>query len=145
MSDSIILVDVGGTHIRFSIFQENGITSPVQWCISEFDDFSTAVKKFLANKKITFSGMIIGAAGIRMKNSIQLTNYTWLIDADKIKSDFSLQYVTLVNDFSLQGWGLLACSDKYHTHLGQYVKPQKGTCAVIGSGTGLGCLFFNGK
>lgn len=138
----IILVDVGGTHIRFSIYQNDEMSEPVQWRISEFNEFSSAVKKFLSDSQEVCSGMVIGAAGIRTENSIQLTNYTWLIDADKIKSEFNLQFVTLVNDFSLQGLGLLACEESYHKHLGAYVKPQKGTCAVIGSGTGLGVCFL---
>ena len=139
---SVILVDVGGTHIRFSIYLNGEMSEVVQWRISEFDDFSSAVRQFLSDKKDTFSGMIIGAAGIRTANCIQLTNYTWLIDAEKIKSDFQLQFVTLVNDFSLQGLGLLVCKEAYHKHLGAYIKPQQGTCAVVGSGTGLGVCFL---
>lgn len=137
-----LLADVGGTNVRFALYQKEEITASSTYKIRHFDSFESAVRSFLAQANTGVDGFIIGAAGIKKNNAIQLTNYRWIIDAFALKTTFHLKEVILVNDFSLQGLGLIDCEVADYVMLGKAPLPQNGTRAVIGAGTGLGVCFL---
>ncbi len=140
---TFLLADVGGTNVRFALYQKEEITASSTCKIRHFDSFESAVRSFLAQTNSGVDGFIIGAAGIKKNNAIQLTNYRWIIDAAALKTTFHLKEVILVNDFSLQGLGLIECKADDYVPLGaESVLPQNGIRAVIGAGTGLGVCFL---
>ncbi len=137
-----LLADVGGTNVRFALYQKEEVVAASTFKIRHFDSFESAVRSFLAQTNSSVDGFIIGAAGIKKNNAIQLTNYRWNIDALLLKTTFRLKEVILVNDFSLQGLGLIDCEVADYISLGGTTVSPNGTRAVIGAGTGLGVCFL---
>lgn len=143
MSEVLLLADIGGTHVRFAIY--NGIQSE---CVEKYRTrnyftFEEAVSAYLEQHHLMMKGMIIGAAGIRQNNRVQLTNCPWVIDTEALKSSFKIEKIVLLNDFSLQGLGVLQCKETDFISIGEITeKSFNSPCAVIGAGTGLGVCFL---
>lgn len=143
MKNAVLLADVGGTNVRMALYRGEEITFSTTYQIRHFDSFESAVCSFLAKTNADVDRFIIGAAGIKKNNVIRLTNYHWSIDATALKALFHLREVILVNDFSLQGLGLVECEKADYISLGGLTVPPDGTRAVIGAGTGLGICFLS--
>ena len=65
-----LLADVGGTNVRFALYQKEEITASSTCKIRHFDSFESAVRSFLAQANSGVDGFIIGAAGIKKNNVI---------------------------------------------------------------------------
>lgn len=143
LKKAFLLADVGGTNVRFALLQGTEILSPVCYQNRHFATFASAVRSYLEQTKADVGAFIIGAAGIKKKNSIDLTNYNWKISTTALKKDFHLREVVLVNDFSLQGLGIIDRAETDFIPVGQQpMSRPDGTRAVIGAGTGLGVCFL---
>ncbi len=142
MFDVLLLADIGGTHVRFSVYNGKEAILYDKYLIRDFASFEAAVYAYMSEHQLVLKGMVIGAAGVRHNGVIQLTNCRWIIDADNLKKQFQIDNVVLVNDFSLQGWGVLQCvADDFQT-IGGGEAISATTQVVIGCGTGLGVCFL---
>ncbi len=141
MTAVLLLVDIGGTHIRFSAYDGKSATGYARYLIRDFASFETAVRTYVAENNLTLRGMIIGAAGMRLNNVIRLTNCPWVIDAQELQRIFEIEQIVLLNDFSLQGFGVLQCEKDDLKAIGSGEVNPDGFRAVIGAGTGLGICF----
>ncbi len=142
MSEVLLLVDIGGTHVRFSAYDGKSAILYDKYLIREFVSFEAAARTYVRKHNLTLKGMVIGAAGVRHNDVIQLTNCPWVIDSAELKTQFLIDNVVLVNDFSLQGWGVLQCvADDLQTFGGDTVV-EATPRVVIGCGTGLGVCFL---
>lgn len=141
MAKKWLLADVGGTHVRFSVYEGGTVLAPVKYRINAFERFEQALTAYFEQEKITVDGFVIGAAGAKKNNVVRLTNYPWEIDANRLQLQFKLSGVYLVNDFVLQGLGIIECTGVDLISFGP--KPDSaGARAVIGAGTGLGVCFL---
>lgn len=148
MSNVFLLADIGGTHVRFSTYDGAKTSQSEKYRTREFFTFEDAAKAHIQKHGLTVSGMIIGAAGIRQNNMIKLTNCPWVIDTAVLKEVFKIDTVILLNDFTLQGLGILSCAQEDYMQIGApegapaFQEAPSGPRAVIGAGTGLGVCFL---
>ena len=77
-------------------------------------------------------------AGPVVNDTCVLTNLAWVLDARRLETELEIPQISLINDFSAVGYGILGLETKDLYPL-QAVTPQPGApIAVIGAGTGLG-------
>ena len=139
----ILLADIGGTHARFALYHHTHMT-PIQIYDNQdytsFHDILTTYLKTLSQKPTVF---ILGGAGIIQKNTLHFSNLNWEINAKQLKKEFHFQNVLFVNDFTLQGLGVLKLKKKDILPLSDQKPISTQPSVLIGPGTGLGCCFIH--
>jgi len=146
----ILAGDVGGTKVRLALFEERGgilCTHEEKFASREFPDFTTLLKKFLANaKQLKVSNACFGIAGPVREGICKATNLPWEVSARVLEKDMKIPKVDLINDLEANAWGLrcLAVDEFFTVNEGV---PHPGNRALISAGTGLGeaGLFWDGK
>lgn len=137
-----LLSDVGGTNIRFSCFKDGVLTSIEYFKRSDFKDITAAIDMYLSLSHEDPDTMILGVAGLVEKNKVFLTNGNWEINASVLEAKYHQKKVFVVNDFVLQGYGVLTLEEDELLALGTGQIEQKEPCVVLGPGTGLGVCFL---
>lgn len=152
----ILAGDVGGTKCNLALFSEqNGkleIAFRQRFASKDFAKFDLIIKEFtrqasshLNGDKVRAAGF--GVAGPVINNRIHATNLPWIIDADSLTKELSLETVALMNDLGAWGHSLehLPPEDFVVLNPG---KPVPGASrALLAAGTGLGesVLYWDGK
>jgi glucokinase len=154
--DSLVAVDIGGTHARFAIATPGraGTTidlgEPITLKSHASASFQTAWEQFARQYgsplprrvAIAIAGPI-GDPG-DPNRVIRFTNNPWTIRPAALHAELGVDQVTLVNDFGAVGHAvahLVAAGDYAHfIHLSgpEVPFPAGGTLSVVGPGTGLG-------
>ena len=135
--NKILLLDLGGTNLRYALFEEGSAevrdTKKIALdTISNFDDFiEDLVKKF------NIHSMIISAAGPKVNGVISMTNRDLVIDEQALKVKFNLHKCFLLNDWESIGYSLSNIKD-VEIELIKKGNPFNSNTFFIGPGTGLG-------
>ncbi len=143
LGKKITVFDVGGTKARGAQIRliESGseIEDTTEFKLKEFQDFESVLKLWFKDHEKS-SELIVGVAGpVDSAQETLLTNLSLLISKAKIQKQFSFLNVTIVNDMTLQCYGVM------HAQPAKVLQPQKlnvastsGNKAVLALGTGLG-------
>lgn len=137
-----LLVDVGGTNIRYAIANhiDDDITDINKFPFNE-KNFENLIQKLIKDNNIDI--LIISIAGPKINNTITMTNRNYTFDSDRMKDKFNLQKCILLND-----WESIAHSYNYISKDIKYIKEGSkfnDTKLFIGPGTGLGASLSIGK
>lgn len=139
---SVLLADIGGTNLRFTFLNDTNI-SPLQYYkTSDFSTLSDVLDIYLSQEKIKPSKMIFGVAGIIQNKKSKLTNADFQIDVSELEQKYPDTKILLVNDFVLQGYGILSADKKDLYPLTDKQNETIGPKLVLGPGTGLGSCFL---
>ena len=138
----ILLADVGGTNIRFSILENDKISEIEYYKTSDFKNIETALESYLQKVNKQPQKMVLGVAGLIQNGIAQLTNADFKISQPQLESIYPKTKIILVNDFILQGYGILKTNEKDLYLLNGTNTPQIGNKIVLGPGTGLGSCFL---
>lgn len=136
-----LLVDVGGTNVRFATLMEDGaIAHSEAWFTAFYPDFAAAVAAYGACVGLEFpvGAVCVCAAGPVIADVIDLTNCPWKIVRSDIARATGASRVLLVNDFAAVARALpgLAADGLVQTGGGS---PLAGAPKIaLGPGTGLG-------
>lgn len=113
-----------------------------------YPDLVPMIREFLESATETLGevpqpeGACFGIAGPVVKETCQLTNLSWFLEADRLERDLNIARVNLINDFAAIGYGVLGLSAE-ELHPLQAVEPDgDAPIAVLGAGTGLGEAFL---
>jgi len=152
--------DLGGTNTKLGIAGiKEGKTVPLflaRFKTQEIDSLVPAIEETLdyARKKhgIELEAACFGAAGVVSPDGAQckLTNASWSIDLNEIKSKIGLRSARLLNDFEAIGYGINILdmdNEKDVLKLKPDLPHRTGTKALMGAGTGVGksiLLYRNG-
>jgi len=143
---NILLADVGGTNARFALYNHTRMTSIKIFNNRDYTSFHEILTTYLESISQTPTDFILGGAGIIQKNILYFSNLNWKINTKELKKEFHFKNVLLVNDFVLQGLGLLKLKKKDLLPLSNQKVDSSQPILLIGPGTGLGCCFIhNGK
>lgn len=83
-----------------------------------------------------------GIAGPVVDNTSELTNLGWFLQADSLAHELDIPNISLINDFSATGYGVLGLQDDDLEVLQAAEAVQQAPIAIIGAGTGLGQGFL---
>lgn len=147
--EQTLLGDIGATNARFSLLA-NGALGPItEFEVARYARFPDVVAAFLNmhRDQAQVTQALLAAAGPVEGERCKLTNCSWIIDGDELRTTFRLARVRLVNDFAATAYSLpsLSAGDLHAIGGGQAVPGAP--MAVLGPGTGLGvaCLVPGAK
>lgn len=138
-----ILVDMGGTHVRFAV-EEGGAPSEIKkYKAADFKTFEQALEKYISEcgLKQKFSLRIATAAHPDEKNVWRFVNRNkWEIDVSALGN-----VEIILNDFEAATWGLTGLQDQKTLSKGKENKNAARCLIGPGTGLGLGYLTLAGK
>ena len=137
-----LLVDVGGTNIRYAIANnlDEDISDINKSSFNE-KNFENLLQKLIKDNNI--DTLIVSIAGPKLNNSITMTNRNYTFNSDRIKSKFNLQECIILND-----WEAIAHSFNFISKDIRYIKKGSkfnDTKLFLGPGTGLGAALSIGN
>jgi len=139
-----LLIDLGGTNIRYASFIENTLSRISKEKISD-KDFIPFLTKLLEEEKNEINCLVIAAAGPNNQRSINLTNRDLLIDASELKTKLNLKECLLLNDWEAVAHSLSEINQESFLPIKSGAASNENTL-LIGPGTGLGVtLIINGQ
>jgi glucokinase len=144
-----LVADVGGTHVRFGIAVEDGsqglrVHCVRRYAVRAYESISAAANHYREATQgvpASLQRAAVAVAGRVDADSVQLTNSDWSFSARALSEAQHLRDVQVVNDFEAVGHavGALHPSDLEPIGPQRIELPLKrGTCAIVGVGTGLG-------
>jgi len=138
----ILALDLGGTHQRIAIMQDDKILKKKDIDLKELIPQINQFLKECSEEGHETEICCISAAGPIENNKCKLTNTDFVIDADEIKKDTLLKEVILINDFTAIGYAIsyIDFSHEYLTVLQE--GDSFGNKGVIGPGTGMGVSYI---
>ncbi len=139
---SVLLADIGGTNIRLMLLNETQVSFLQYYKTSNYRTLSDVLKEYLTPISIIPQKMIFGVAGIIQEDITRLTNADFEINLLDLKKEYPNTKIKLVNDFELQGWGILKAKEKDLRPLTSNTKEEQDIKLVLGPGTGLGSCFL---
>ncbi len=142
---TILLADIGGTNIRFAWYQNATVSPITTYKCASFQNIFEAIDCYMKRTNEQPTDIIIGAAGNVQNRSVQLTNCAWYISESILQKHYKLQSCLIVNDFVLQGLGVLQLKATDKVQLGGGRSQTKEPIAVVGAGTGLGVCFLTAQ
>ncbi len=139
-----LLIDLGGTNIRYASFIENKLSEISKEKIAD-KDFVSFLTKLLKKEKNEIDCLVIAAAGPNNQSSISLTNRDLLIDASELKTKLNLKECLLLNDWEAVAQSLSEINQESFLPI-KNGAPLNENTVLIGPGTGLGVtLIINGQ
>jgi glucokinase len=146
----ILAADIGGTKTIFALYSPTiaGVSLKVeyQFVSQNYKSFSHLIDEFLSliqNTKITTACLAI--AGPVIDGKCRTTNLPWEIATTDLQEVLKTNSVYLLNDLEATAYGMLYLHESEFIDLNPNAKYNKGNCAVIAAGTGLGeaMLYFD--
>ena len=135
----ILLVDVGGTNIRYAVYDSNSPDiNDVHKTKFETKVFEEILKKIIDVNNV--DQLVISAAGPKIDNTISMTNKNFVLNSDELRKKFNLKKCYLLND-----WEAIAYSYDYVFDNIKFIKNGKkfnNQILFLGPGTGLGAALL---
>ena len=146
---NVLGADIGGTKVNLAIFEwREGRLSCVRtesYHSRELDGLPTALERFVGRDAPPLDAAAFGVAGPVQKDRAQITNLSWSVDGNNLRSVLGIRRVKLINDLEATAYGVLTLesADVLVLNAGTAIP---GNAAVIAAGTGLGegLLFWDG-
>jgi glucokinase len=142
---SLVVVDVGGTHIRFAIAKrgyDHLIELEQQMVVrtADYPDLKSAWAVFEKAARPLPRDAAIAVACPTDASVLRLTNVQWTIAKDSLPHDLGLDRIVILNDFVAVGHAVLSVPKDHLLHVcgPQQPLPSSGIISVVGPGTGLG-------
>lgn len=146
---NVLIGDIGGTKTILAVFSsETGPNQPLvemTYPSTHYASLEAIIAEFLAAVKLPVASACFAIAGPIVAGRAQVTNLTWVVDSEVLKSTFMWPEVKLLNDLESVAYAIaiLRPSDIYTINPG--VPVEGGNVAVLAPGTGLGEAFLTYK
>lgn len=147
-ADSVLLADVGGTHVRFALADparaQPLLDASIQASrVADFASLTEAARAYLNGIGAQPRHGVFAIAGPVEGDQVRMTNHPWTISRAQVCAGLDLVSLQLVNDFAAMGRciALLGAGDVQR--IGRIEPVRVGASprqafAVLGPGTGLG-------
>lgn len=145
----ILAGDIGGTKTRLGLFEwEQGHLQSIfekAYSSKAYPGLETILADFM--KELNgINSACLGVAAPVIGKKVKLTNLPWVMDIQKLKKEFSLPKLEIINDLVANAYGTIYLKKKDL----RVVNPGKrmvGNAALLSAGTGLGeaILYWDGE
>ena len=96
--DKLLLIDIGGTHIRHAIASSNlNEITEINKDLFSTRNFENIIQGLIQTNNVDV--LIISAAGPKIGNKISMTNRSYVFDSAQLKEKFNLKECYLLNDW----------------------------------------------
>lgn len=144
-SETIVAVDIGGTHVRFALASKTGggiaLGPATTLVVADHPTFAAAWQTFARQQAHPLPrAAAIAVAGPVEGDVVRLTNNGWTIDRRALGTEIGVDGFVLLNDFAAVAHAAAVVSPAELAHLAgpDTALPAGGVISVIGPGTGLG-------
>ena len=146
----VLLADIGGTNARFALADVSQsapllLDSVRQYEVADFPSLPDAASRYLQDIGQRVDRAVLAVAGPVHGDEARITNFPWVISAQRTSAALGLRDTRLVNDFTAQSMAILALQPDDVATVGptswEGRRGERGndrTFAVLGPGTGLG-------
>ena len=131
-----LLIDLGGTNIRYASFIGNALSKISKEKIAD-EDFIPFLKELLEKEEEEIDCLVIAAAGPNNQSFINLTNRDLLIDSRELRTKLNLKECLLLNDWEAVAQSLSEMNQECFIPIKRGA-PSNENKLLIGPGTGLG-------
>ena len=141
--------DIGGTKTILALYEEvSGATSPLceqTYPSGRYDSLEAVVREFLQARaeQPEIDRAVFGVAGPVVAGRATLPNLPWVIEAAKLREQFGLRQVTMINDLEAIGHAVTALAGGDLETIKSGRAEPRGNIAVLAPGTGLGETFLS--
>ena len=139
----VLLADIGGTHVRFALWRNGGISESTISFVRDHPSPTAAIRSYLSERGIhppEFA--VLGVAGPVDCGRACLTNAAWTFDERDLEEACGIRRVVLVNDFAAQAWALPGLKAEDLEPLDGGGPVDGAAKLVLGPGTGLGLAAY---
>jgi glucokinase len=142
--ERVLLGDIGATNARFALASRGVLGQVRNFEVAQYPQFTDALAVFLEDVSSPITHAKIAVAGPVVGQRAKLTNQTWTVDGDELKSSLGVQ-VRIINDFRAVALSLPLLKSEDLVRIGKGKIEEGAPKAVLGPGTGLGvaCLVNN--
>ena len=142
MAERILVGDVGGTNVRFSIAhrQDGKIVADKfeKFAGDDFPQFEEVLKSYLDRSNTRVNRACFALAGPVQHGEVTLTNRGWHVSEQKLQNRFGFEDVRLINDFTAMARAVPEF-DRAHFENILPGKPEPDAPIIVaGPGTGFG-------
>ncbi len=146
MSDRCLLIgDIGGTNARFALATPDrpGFHSVLELQCADFATADDGINHYLTTTKADSPDAIcLAVAGPIIDDRVKITNNHWDISAAETRTDFGIEAVRLLNDFTAIAYSIPLLTETEVRSIGRHdhdwLPKTNFNAAVLGPGTGLG-------
>jgi glucokinase len=140
VESQILLGDIGGSNARFALLSGARVSPVEALAVKDHPLFADALKAFLLRHSATgaISRALLAVAGPVENSRCELTNSTWVIDAQELQRTFDCAKVRVINDFEAVAWSLPLFASSDLSAIGQGEASPDAPRVALGPGTGLG-------
>ena len=143
----LIAGDVGGTKTLLRCVEANGeVALEKRYESAAWKTFDALLSDFVTGINRPIDAACFAVAGPVHDRRAEVTNVGWSIEADALSRVFSIDRVSLINDFYAVALGvpLLGENDLLSLHAG--ARDRSAPIGILGAGTGLGeAIVFRGE
>lgn len=147
----ILAGDIGGTKTVLALYEKrnDGVSVSVReqiYASQDYRQFDDVLDSFLKPGD-DIDSACFGIAGPVVNQHCQMTNLSWSLESEKLKTKLGTPHVKLLNDLEAMAIGMLNLPEHELVELNPNAVKQTGAIAVIASGTGLGeaILYWDGN
>ena len=139
--NKLLLVDVGGTNLRYAYAYKGAktISNSKKISLDSIEQFELLIGELLKNEDV--DSLIISVAGPKVSGSISMTNRDLVISEEGLKANFNLNSCYLLNDWESIGYSL-ANMEESEIEIIKNGKTFNKNSFFIGPGTGLGAALL---
>lgn len=147
----ILAGDIGGTKSNLAIFRVVSDTLTMErnqrFHSSAYPGLNAILREFLENEDRAILAACFGVPGPVKDGRARPTNLTWGVDAAEIAAEFSITYVSILNDLAANAYGIAELKAADFAVIQKGAPDAEGNRCVVSPGTGLGegGLFWDGK
>jgi glucokinase len=138
----IIAGDVGGTKTLVQYLDADGsVRKPLiehRFESTRYPTFERLLTEFAALGVTRVDSACFAVAGPVVRDTAEITNVGWKIDALELRSRFDIPTVILVNDFYAAAVGVPLLAEADLVPLNRGTRDRTAPMAILGAGTGLG-------
>lgn len=135
-----LLIDIGGTNIRFALGAEDGEFADVEAvACADFDEPEAAIRYYLGQpgrRSVTEAAVAI--AGPVGGDVVRMTNHPWSFSIAEMRQRLGLERLEVINDFAALALAVPRLGNGDRDPIGGGEARTGAPVAVIGPGTGLG-------
>lgn len=150
----ILAGDIGGTHTRIALFQEDTSSGTRALKIvleriypsRDYKSLDEIVSLFLSSQKASIDLACFGIAGPVFHGEVSTPNLPWMVTAVQLAKRIGIESVWLINDLQAHASGIDDLEPQDFVALNK-VEAGIGNAALIAAGTGLGeaGLYWDGS
>lgn len=139
MSDTVLVVDVGGTNARFGVCRPGARPEDiVTYRCADHVSMEAAMRSALADLKARPHRAAVAAAGPVDGGRVRMTNHPWQFSADELSAAIGFETCIVLNDFAAISHSLPHLLPADLRQIGAGTAEPRAPMAVLGPGTGLG-------